>query len=246
MGPGRLDLTGLMGDTKADHELVVELALSAGPAVVWWFDFATGDLSWMPGLDDMLGMAGADEALVRARLAEMVAPLTVAARTAPVWQGFELEQPCENSAGEVRWIQFRARVCAHPDRRGLVGIAADMSSRHDQRQALNDLTDRYRLLVDLTPDAIVVHEAGQVVYANPAAVRFVRRRLAVRRPRPADRRLRPVRRGAGHAAPHRGPDRAGRDERADRGRAAAGWTAAPSTSSRCPCAPPGRAGPPSR
>jgi diguanylate cyclase (GGDEF)-like protein/PAS domain S-box-containing protein len=174
MGPGRLDLTGLMGDTKADHELVVELALSAGPAVVWWFDFATGDLSWMPGLDDMLGMAGADEALVRARLAEMVAPLTVAAKTAPVWQGFELEQQCENSTGEVRWIQFRARVCAHPDRRGLVGIAADMSSRHDQRQALNDLTDRYRLLVDLTPDAIVVHEAGQVVYANPAAVRFVR------------------------------------------------------------------------
>jgi diguanylate cyclase (GGDEF)-like protein/PAS domain S-box-containing protein len=174
MGPGRHDLDGLMGATLADHELVVELALAAGSAVVWWFDFATGNLAWMPGLDDMLGMVGADEALVRARLSEMVAPLTVAAKTAPVWQGFELEQPCENSAGNVRWIQFRARIAEHPDRRGLVGVAADMSSRHDQRQALNDLTDRYRLLVDLTPDAIVVHEAGRVVYANPAAVRFVR------------------------------------------------------------------------
>ncbi|MPZ85914.1 MAG: EAL domain-containing protein [Actinophytocola sp.] len=163
-----------MGDTKADHELVVELALSAGSAVVWWFDFSTESITWMPGLDDMMGMAGAEERLVRARLTELVSPLTIAARSAPVWQGFELEQPCANSGGNVRWIQFRARVSAHPDRRSLVGIATDVSSRHDQRQALTDLADRYRLLVDLTPDAIVVHEAGRIVYANPAALRFVR------------------------------------------------------------------------
>ncbi len=167
-------MSGLIGDTGIDHELVMELALSAGSAVVWWLDLATGNLTWMPGLDDMVGLGGADERLVRARLSELVAPLTIAARTAPAWQGFELEQPCENPGGNVRWIQFRARISAHPDRRSLVGIATDVSGRHDQRQALTDLTDRYRLLVDLTPDAIVVHEAGRVVYVNPAAVRFVR------------------------------------------------------------------------
>jgi diguanylate cyclase (GGDEF)-like protein/PAS domain S-box-containing protein len=121
----------------------------------------------------MVGMAGAEERLVRARLSELVAPLTVAARTAPVWQGFELEQPCGNPDGNVRWIQFRARISAHSEGRSLVGIATDVSSRRVQHQALTDLTDRYRLLVDLTPDAIVVHEAGRVVYANPATLRFV-------------------------------------------------------------------------
>ncbi|MGH3758396.1 sensor domain-containing protein [Actinophytocola sp.] len=173
MGPGRHDFHGLMGDAKLDHELVVELALSAGSAVVWWFDLATDRLTWMPGLDDMLGLGGADDGLVRSRLAELVAPLTIAARTAPVWQGFELEQPCENPGGNVRWLQFRARLSGQPGRRSLVGIATDVSGRHDQRQALDDLTDRYRLLVDLTPDAIVVHEGGRVLYANPATVRFV-------------------------------------------------------------------------
>jgi diguanylate cyclase (GGDEF)-like protein/PAS domain S-box-containing protein len=174
MGPGRHDSSGLTGKVSADQELVAELALSAGSAVVWWFDLATGDLAWMPGLVDMLGMTGADEQLIRDRLSELVAPLTTAAKTAPVWREFELEQPCENADGQLRCIQFRARVSGRPGSRSLVGIAIDVSSRHDQRQALNDLTDRYRLLVDLTPDAIVVHEAGRVVYANPATVRFVR------------------------------------------------------------------------
>lgn len=174
MGPGRHDFSGPLGAATADHELVVELALSAGSAVVWWFDLSTGELTWIPGLEDMLGLPGAGEPEVRARLAEMVAPLTVAARTAPVWQGFELEQPCPGPDGTARWIQFRARLSAHPERRCLVGIATDVSGRHNQRQALDDLSDRYRLLVDLSPDAIVVHEGGRIVYANPAAIRFVR------------------------------------------------------------------------
>jgi PAS domain S-box-containing protein len=175
LGPGRHDLNGLMGDVKADQALVVELALSAGPAVVWWVDLDTGDVSWMPGLDEMLGMPGADEQVVRTRLSELIAPLTIAARTAAVWQGLELEQQCEHTGGTVRRLQFRARISAGPpDRRSLVGITTDVSSRHEQRQALTDLTDRYRLLVDLSPDGIVVHEGGRIVYANPATVRFVR------------------------------------------------------------------------
>jgi diguanylate cyclase (GGDEF)-like protein/PAS domain S-box-containing protein len=170
---GSHDVEELMGEADCDHGLVVELALSVGEAVVWWFDLADGGLTWSPGLDVMLGLAGADEQVVRARLAELVAPLTVAAKAAPVWEGFELEQPCVTAAGDTRWIQFRARVSALPNSPGLVGIATDVTSRHEQQQALTDLADRYRLLVDLAPEAIVVHEAGRVVYANPAAVRFV-------------------------------------------------------------------------
>jgi diguanylate cyclase (GGDEF)-like protein/PAS domain S-box-containing protein len=162
-----------MGDAKIDPELVTELALSAGSALVWRFDLSTGDITWMPGLADMVGMAGADDEHVRARLAELVAPLTIAAKTAPVWREFELEQPCEGPGGNARRIQFRARISGNADHRMLVGIATDVSIRYDQRQALSDISDRYKLLVELSPDAIVVHEAGRLVYANPAVVRFV-------------------------------------------------------------------------
>ncbi|MEV4319150.1 EAL domain-containing protein [Actinocrispum sp. NPDC049592] len=164
----------LLSDAKGDHELIVELALSAGAAVVWWFDFATRDVIWMPGLAEMLGMTGEPEQLVTARLAELVAPLTVAAERAPVWQGFELEQQCAAPDGSTRWIRFRACVSSRPDSHSLVGIATDVTGRHTQQQELADLADRYRLLVELSPEAIVVHQDGRLVYANPAAVRFVR------------------------------------------------------------------------
>jgi diguanylate cyclase (GGDEF)-like protein/PAS domain S-box-containing protein len=163
-----------VGDAEFDHELLLELALSVGEAAVWWFDLADDTITWMPGLAEMVGLADADDRLVRARLAELVAPLTAAAKAAPVWQAFELEQPCVTPDGDTRWVLFRAGISRHPDNATVVGIATDVTSRHHQQQALTDLTDRYRLLVDLSPEAIVVHEAGRLVYANPAAVRFVR------------------------------------------------------------------------
>ncbi|WP_112264054.1 sensor domain-containing protein [Lentzea terrae] len=175
VGSGSQDVSGLIGDAGFDQELLVELALSVGTAVVWWLDLGAEQFGWMPGLDVVIGVPGADTRTVRARLAELVAPLTLAAKTAPAWQDFELEQPLESKAGP-RWLHFRARVSTHGSARALVGVVADVTRRHAQQRELADLADRYRLLVDLSPDAIVVHEAGRLVYANPAAIRFVRAR----------------------------------------------------------------------
>ncbi|ANZ40336.1 histidine kinase [Lentzea guizhouensis] len=168
-------MSGLTGDTGFDHELLVELALSVGAAVVWWLDLDADELGWLPGLDAVIGVPGADREVVRARLAELAAPLTVAVKAAAAWQDFELEQPLDTPAGR-RWLQFRARISTRGTARALVGVVADVTRRHAQQQELADLADRYRLLVDLAPEAIVVHEAGVLVYANPAAVRFVRAR----------------------------------------------------------------------
>ncbi|WP_434444002.1 sensor domain-containing protein [Lentzea sp. E54] len=176
-GSASHDVSGLIGDADFEHELLADLALSVGAAVVWWLDLDADQLGWMPGLDVVIGVPGSDTDTVRARLAELVAPLTVAARTAPAWQDFELEQPLETPGGPRR-LQFRARVSTRGSARALVGVVADVTRRHAQQQELADLADRYRLLVELSPEAIVVHEAGLLVYANPAAVRFVRARSA--------------------------------------------------------------------
>ncbi|MEU7474655.1 EAL domain-containing protein [Lentzea sp. NPDC042327] len=173
IGSGSDDVSGLTGDAEFDHELLADLALSVGAAVAWWLDLGTDRFGWTAGLDSVLGLPGADADAVRARLTELVAPLTVAARVASAWQEFELEQPLETPGGR-RWLLFHARVSARGGERALVGVAADVTRRHAQQQELADLADRYRLLVDLSPDAIVVHEAGVLVYANPTAVRFVR------------------------------------------------------------------------
>lgn len=149
-GSASHDVSGLIGDADFEHELLADLALSVGAAVVWWLDLDADQLGWMPGLDAVIGVPGSDTDTVRARLAELVAPLTVAARTAPAWQDFELEQPLETPDGPRR-LQFRARVSTRGSARALVGVVADVTRRHTQQQELADLADRYRLLVELSP-----------------------------------------------------------------------------------------------
>jgi hypothetical protein len=78
-------VSGLTGDAEFDHELLAGLALSIGASVVWWLDLDDDRLGWMPGLDVVIGVPGADSGTVRAALAGLVAPLTVAARSAPAW-----------------------------------------------------------------------------------------------------------------------------------------------------------------
>lgn len=172
MGPGRHDFHEFMEQADADPELLIDLAMSVGAAAAWSFDLSTDTLDWTRGLEDMLGIA--DESLLRDRLSALVAPLTVAAKTASVWHDFDLEQPCESADGSTRWLQIRARVTTRAGHRWLVGVVTNVTGQRSERQALSDLTDRYRLLVDLSPDGIVVHEAGRLVYANTTAVKFVR------------------------------------------------------------------------
>ena len=52
-------------------------------------------------------------------------------------------------------------------------MVADVTERRATETALRDLVDRYRLLVDLSPDAIVVHQMGIIRFVNPAGVEFV-------------------------------------------------------------------------
>ena len=41
-------------------------------------------------------------------------------------------------------------------------------------RALTELAERYRLIVELSPDGIAVHQDGRVVYINPAGLRYLR------------------------------------------------------------------------
>jgi diguanylate cyclase (GGDEF)-like protein/PAS domain S-box-containing protein len=157
---------------------VADLAPPADAAVMWWFDLTTNCATWMPGLAGLLGVPHETEADIRARLTALVEPLVVAARTAAVWQDFTLEQPHVLPDGTTRWIQLRACVSGDATAKGLTGVATDVTKRHVDQQALADLADRYRLLVELSPDAIVVHEAGVLTYTNPAGIRFLGARSA--------------------------------------------------------------------
>ena len=55
---------------------------------------------------------------------------------------------------------------------GLFGISRDITDRRRMNQALRESEARYRTMIEQSPDAIVVHRAGRILYANPAALRM--------------------------------------------------------------------------
>ncbi len=53
-----------------------------------------------------------------------------------------------------------------------VGVVIDVTDTHRFERELGDLVDRYRLLTEVSPDAVVVHQDARLVYGNRAAFRL--------------------------------------------------------------------------
>ena len=72
----------------------------------------------------------------------------------------------------ARWIDFTAGKTQYEGRPAMMGTALDIT---DQEQAAADLIsseDRYRRLVELSPDAIYIYIDRKLAFINPAGVRL--------------------------------------------------------------------------
>ncbi len=77
--------------------------------------------------------------------------------------------------GTYRWIYTRSELL--PDNDGkpvrMLGCHLDISERMESESALRESEERYRQIVELSPDAITIHQEGRWVFANSAAARIL-------------------------------------------------------------------------
>ena len=77
--------------------------------------------------------------------------------------------------GTRRWMETHAAPMRDASGRitSVLSVTRDVTERKQAAQALQDSNERFRTLVEWTPEASVVHRDGLIVYVNPAAVRLI-------------------------------------------------------------------------
>jgi diguanylate cyclase (GGDEF)-like protein/PAS domain S-box-containing protein len=137
------------------------------------FDAPADGTFWLPSTPDDTG-ARAVRAVQAEELGEaLLAPIVESARSGLVWENYELIQEVVTPDGESHQVLVRAVGEPGPEVQRFFGIAAEMASSDKSPWVAADLAERLQLLVEHSPDAIVVHQDGILVYANAAAARIV-------------------------------------------------------------------------
>ena len=71
------------------------------------------------------------------------------------------------AAGQVLGLPSRQ------DHAFYVGVVVDVTAQQRFERELGELVDRYRLLTEVSPDVVIVHQDGLLVYGNRAMARLI-------------------------------------------------------------------------
>ena len=71
--------------------------------------------------------------------------------------------------GAPMWAQLTSQPIDYEGRKARLGMARDVTEQREADETLRASEERYRQLVELSPDAIVVHCDGRLLFANQAA-----------------------------------------------------------------------------
>ncbi len=170
-----------------------ELALRSARMASFEYRLGDPDVKWHGSLEDVIRLdvsTVGDQVMRHNRrdgeawlneLAEMLVGPLISCITAGVsWSNYEVEHRLEDTHGNSLLIVIKVSELVQGDRAiGITGVVADAESLDGSRSEAGEIVEMYEQLVELSPDAIIVHQRGRVVLANSAAAQKVE--LATRR-----------------------------------------------------------------
>ena len=176
---------------RAEQELAaakerLQLALDGSGASLWDTDLRTGSVYLSEGWSELLGGPRAPTATTMQALMQGVHPddleravgLSIDAVKGRR-EDYAEEHRFRAADGGWKWLISRGKVTER-DAGGralrMSGINLDITARKQAEEARNEAEERYRALIELAPDAVVVSSGGVIEYANAAAVRLIRAR----------------------------------------------------------------------
>jgi len=173
---------------RAEHALAaakerLELALSGGHLAEWDYDLVSRQVYLGGGWAAFLGREPAASISRDADLIELVhredRPAMAASMTGALKgrsASYTADYRVRTEDGGWRWLRSVGQVTKR-DENGralrMSGTVMDIDDRRRAEEALRETEQRYRLLVELAPDGVVVHSNGIIEYANPAAARLL-------------------------------------------------------------------------
>jgi diguanylate cyclase (GGDEF)-like protein/PAS domain S-box-containing protein len=162
----------------------LELALEGSGAILWDYDVAAGGVYLSGGWSRRLGGGGEAGRFAVEELRARVHPddlpaVQEAARE--VLRGERAEYAVEHrvraDSGEWVWLLSHGKVTQRDRATGralrMTGTNLDITARKRAEQAAREAEARYRALIELAPDGVVVSGDGLIEYANPAAARLL-------------------------------------------------------------------------
>ena len=157
----------------------LETALESGALAIWDSHVPTGRIFLSEGWAQMMG----DPAGVQNRgMGEVIARIHAQDRDAVLLSSrravkgevpaFTAEIRIQTASGDWKWVVSAGKVVER-DEAGralrLTGTVVDIDRRKRAEHAMRDAEARYRTLVDLSPDAVLLQSDGRIEYANRAA-----------------------------------------------------------------------------
>ena len=140
----------------------------------WQLEFVSGGCETLTGYtpDELLDgdrrfytdtvMAEDDRAHVRKEIFE----------AASAGEPYRVHYKVHTKEGVDRWVWDQGQGVFDPDGKliALEGFVGDLTERVQVEENLRESEERYRGLVEASPDAIIVHQGGQIIFLNNAAL----------------------------------------------------------------------------